>query len=283
MNKRVLELCKRYKERMLLTDLPPAPADTLLCPLCWNELPFAQFSPDHFIPQAIGGRRSDFVPTCTECNNKHGTKLDAQLAGYQDDVGAVRGAGAISTGLTINGSKMVADLTMSHSGHKFNVIAKASNPAEVAAIKAAFEEKRVQEFDFGFRSRYTKNGFNVALLRAAYLTLFSQFGYGYLKHEIVQQIRRRIADPRMPHPDLTTMIMELRNYRGPDVPFSIHAGKVNEAVPFYFVIIRARRKMTSYLGVFMPWPSEFDHEFFPMMAECKAAFHGASFSFPAAN
>lgn len=268
-----------YQTRMLRAGLQPTGTDTLICPLCWREISLDRVSPDHYIPQAIGGRRSDIVPTCDDCNHSHGSKLDSQVAAFQDTVSALKGNGTLSVTMQVNGREMVADLELGDATRTFRVIGKASNPAAISAIKADFESRRVENVHLTVSAGYVSNRFNVGLLRAAYLTLFCHCGYGYVKHEIVQIVRRRIADPALTHPNLKTLVLELSDFQAPvDNPYFIVCGNVND-VPFYLVIIRARRAITSHYGVFMPCPSEFDDDFFPIMELCAAEHNGKSLNF----
>jgi len=254
---------------MLRAGLSTSAADTLICPLCWNERPFAAFSPDHFIPKGIGGRLCDVVPTCTPCNNDQGSDLDSQLSGFQDTTDGLNGSRAISTEITVGEWRMVANWTRSPAGHELKVVAKASNPNDIAAIRAAMESQLVKELHLKFRGQYVPNLFNVAMVRAGYLALFAEHGYEYVKRDIVQGLRRRIIEPSTSHPDLSTLIAGFSSFSGPDVPYLIRYGMVGH-VPFCLAIIRVRRVNTAHFGVFFPAPSEADKDFFQIMAQHKA-------------
>jgi len=71
---------------------------------------------------------------------------------------------------------------------------KRSNPQSVQTIMQAMEEEPTEvsfQIDFG----YIRQKANVAKLRSAYLLMFTYFGYEYILHENVKDVRRQILSP----------------------------------------------------------------------------------------
>ena len=54
-------------------------AQTKKCALCGDELNEANRSPEHIIPQAIGGRLTVDSFICSKCNHRTGNEWDADL------------------------------------------------------------------------------------------------------------------------------------------------------------------------------------------------------------
>jgi len=83
---------KRIKFRLYRSSLdevgiPTAADDALICPLCWEETSFDDLTPDHFVPESVGGK--DTILTCSRCNHDHGSRLDSHLTNYQRMMDAI--------------------------------------------------------------------------------------------------------------------------------------------------------------------------------------------------
>ena len=60
-----------------------APAEVILCPLCWGVFPIGALAegtvvPEHIPPISMGGKVRTL--TCSACNHRHGSKLEGPLA-----------------------------------------------------------------------------------------------------------------------------------------------------------------------------------------------------------
>jgi len=252
---------------------------SLICPLCWQETAYDDLSLEHVVPISVGGTCK--ILTCQQCNNEHGSDLDAHLAQYQTVADAFRGHGTLPTILKVNGNEVVANLEWRDGSKNFIVVGKASNPAASDAIQQEFKAGKVSEVNVTLHFGYAKNNFQTAVLRAAYLVIFKCFGYQYAKHDVVQVIRRRICDLSLQHPRLGSLILELRNCRPPyDEPHLVTRGNVN-GVEFFLVIIRVRKATTTYLGAYLPVPGDRDEEFFHVMEQCAREHHGETLTIPA--
>jgi hypothetical protein len=193
---------------------------------------------------------------------------------------AFRGHGTLRTKLNVNGKELAANLQWGNASRTFTVVAKASNPAASDEIKKDLAGGKVSELGITVLHRGITINFQTAVLRAAYLILFKCFGYEYARHEIVQVIRRRIIDLSLEHPRLSSLILEVPDFMPPhDSQHYVFPGDV-DGVPFFLVIIRVRKATTSYLGAYLPAPSERCGEFFDLMEQAAKEHNGKTLTFP---
>jgi len=239
--------------------------NSLICPLCWLEVPVSQLTDEHIVPRAVGGTVT--VPVCAKCNNDLGSQLDSHMAQHQKVVDAFSGHGTFSTRLSPGSGHITANLRWEKSGKHFSVVAKASDPAAVLRFRTGLESGSVQSFDTTIHFGFNELKFQSAVLKAAYLVLFKCFGYEYAKHEIVQEVRRMIADPALSQDIVPSLIIKLSDFLAPiDKQHLVAPGKMNSS-EFFFVIIRMKNATTSYYGAFMPVPGANDREFFDTMSK----------------
>lgn len=269
-----------FRNSLAAAGIATSDDDSLICPLCWQETPYKDISLEHIVPDSVGGRQTTL--TCRRCNNDHGRDLDSHLAQYQRIKDAFQGHGTLKTKLNVNGHEMIANLRWGDGQKNFHVIDKATNPVASDASQREFSDGKVSTIDFTIYLDYIKNNFQTAILRAAYLVLFKCYGYEYAHHEIVQVIRRRIADRALDHPSLASLIFEARNFTPPyDNQHYVVPGNVN-GVEFFLVIIRVRRETTSYLGAYLPVPIGRCEEFFNLMELTAKEHNGETLTIPAA-
>jgi hypothetical protein len=273
-------LFNHYRTSLELAGIRTAHADSLVCPLCWQETRYDDLSIEHAVPSSIGGTAT--VLTCRRCNNDHGSSLDAHLSQFQSIADAFQGHGAIPTELNINGKRLVANLEWGNSSKNLKVVGKASDLRMQDQIKADFQSGKVKEINVAFSFGYSKNRFQTAVLRAAYLVLFKCFGYQYVRHEVVQVLRRRICDTSLEYPRIGSIIAEFRDCKLPvDEPHLIAPANIN-GVQFLLVIIRVRKQTTTYLAVFMPVPADGCDRFFDLMEQRARDHDGERFAIPPA-
>lgn len=269
-----------FRKSLAAAGISTAEHNSLICPLCWRETPCEDLSVEHIVPGSVGGKQTTL--TCRRCNNDQGRDLDAHLVQYQRIKDAFQGYGALRTKLDVNGQEMIANLEWGD-GHKhFHIVGKATNPAACDVSQKEFADGNVEKMNFALYFDYSKNNFQTAVLRAAYLVLFKCFGYEYARHGIVQSIRRRIADPSLGRPNLGSLILEARNFTPPyDDQHYVVPGAVN-GVEFFLVIIRVRRETTSYLGAYLPVPVDRCNEFFDLMELTAKEHNGEALTIPTA-
>lgn len=272
------KIFERLRQRQNNADLCTDQENALICPLCWTNTGYDDLSIEHVLPGSVGG--SATVLTCRKCNNEHGSSLDSQLAQFQKFKDALQGHGKIATELCINGKRLVANLDWQN--RNFHVVDKATNPRMNDSVKADFHAGLVESVFVTLSLGFAKNQFDRAILRAAYLILFRTFGYQYIRHEIVQILRRRICDPECEFPRLGSLIVEFRNKNNfPDhLPHFVTGGDVN-GIPFFLVILRVKKTAMSHIGVFMPHLESPEDVFFELMEQCSQLHDGERLTIPA--
>jgi hypothetical protein len=237
--------------------------DSIVCPLCWQEVRVPDLTLEDYVPQGIGGRRK--ILTCQPCNNNRGADLDSHLAGYQRMQDAIKGLDSFPAELFVNGARLSTELTINEAGKDFRVIGKRSNPADVQKSKDVFEAGQASEFDATIHLRFKKNNFETAALKAGYLAAFNQFGYRYLLDDNVQAIRRRICDLDLEYPAIKSLVVGMNGVEVlGDRQHHIVLRQFSSA-QIALVLIRARIQTTSFLGVFLPAPGNHQPEFFETM------------------
>lgn len=250
------EFFQRSLESSGITGQP----NLLPCPLCWQEKSQEELTLEHMVPRSLGGTQTTL--TCKDCNNTHGSTRDAHLVRYLRSLEAFEGHGMLDTELNINGHKLRA--AFDYQDRNFHIIPKATNPAAQMASRADLQANRVPQIDFTISFGFSENNFNTAVLRSAYLVLFKCFGYEYVKHDIVQVVRRRIMDESLESPKLNTLILGINFVPPWDAQHYIFESRIND-VPCFVVIIRIRNRMTKYLAACLPIPGDRCHEFFELM------------------
>jgi len=269
---------QHYRKSLERAGLSTICENSLICPLCWNECPYDLLSMEHIVPGSVGGTSQ--ILTCIKCNNEHGTRLDAHLAGFQTDSDSFKGKGVFAAELIINEKKVAAELEWANGAKNFTIIEKASNPRNIAAIQQDFKDGIVSQLNVKFRYSYNKNRMHLAVLRCAYLILFKCHGYEYAKHSVIQTVRKRIFDPNTIEPSLASLIIGMEMFNPPeDKQHFVAPGELN-GVPFFLVIIRVKQKTTSYLGAFMPIPHARSEDFFSAMKSFASKREQHKFNIP---
>lgn len=177
----------------------PHLVDVVLCPLCLQ--PFTKdaiesktLTLEHIIPSALGGK---FVTlTCSDCNSKSGTKLDAHLIQRlrTSDAWAGKSKKPLRVRVKMGSGEFGADLYLSLDQNPNIQIIGIPDISNPTSQKRAFEtfKAQPQEFSISGSLGYKDVQSRVAALRIAYLLSFSYFGYGYILYENLNQLREQI-------------------------------------------------------------------------------------------
>ncbi len=274
-----------YRNSQLEAGLTTVCAESLICPLCWEEVHVDNLSVEHVIPTSVGGVST--VLTCERCNNSHGSQLDSQIAPYQRMTDAFAGHRKFPGEIFVDGRRLAVQVDWGQAFKNFEVVGRATNPADQEMIKAAFTSGAVREVKFEFSYGYRLNEFRVAILRCAYLVLYKWLGYPYVASEMAQILRRRIANPSLVTPRLETMQLELRSTNLPQtISHFVFPGAVTlgpdetNQTPFYLVILRISQKTTTWLGVFMPQAPATPDTFFELIEKMRHEYDGKVLSLP---
>lgn len=189
---------KYVKESFPNLKVSPDVPGMVPCPLCLRT--FA-VNPDgltleHAPPSKLGGKTAAL--TCKPCNNKQGSILESKLIKYY----------RIQESLTGDSQRFV-DATAQFDGlHSVRVqfkvtennwhlvpISKASNPKALEAISRSFGQGvGPSRFTLQFKQPGLRS-VRIALIRAAYLIAFGQFGYGFAVNPGLDYIRNLFTRP----------------------------------------------------------------------------------------
>jgi hypothetical protein len=269
---------ENYRKSLAAAGISTVCPDSVICPLCWHEKRYSDLTLEHLVPESVGGRQ--LILTCRGCNNDQGSDLDAHLTQYQRIADALNGNGTIPVEMNINGHRLVANLNWATK--TFHVVGKATDPRASVASQQEFAAGKVSSVKFTMLFGYAKNNFQTAVLRSAYLILFKCFGYEFARHDVVQSIRRRIADQSLDHPCLASLIFEARDF---NVPFDAQHYVVRsdvDGVQVFAVIVRVRKATTTYLGALLPNPFDCGDKFFELMKSRSKELDGIKLEFPIA-
>lgn len=255
------KLFELFRRRLEACDIPTTSKESLICPLCWTEARYVDLSLEHVIPESLGGRH--LTLSCIRCNNRLGTEIDAHLSNCHNASDALHGVGMVPATVFVNGARMAIDFQ----GPPWNmrVVAKASDPRDIARSEDEFKHNKVEELQVSLRLGYNPHRTRLALLKIAYLGLFHRLGYDYARTRAVQVLRRRISNPSIVTPDLTCLVARIET--SPlDLESSWCAIPIRVAdIPIIAVIIRCARNTTMHHSVFMPALATADYPFFEVL------------------
>jgi hypothetical protein len=236
--------------------------DFLLCPMCWTPQRLGNFTLEHIVPSAVGGRRTTL--TCRTCNNQQGRDLDAHLVKHHQVHDALNGFGGIPCRLNVNGKHLTVNFTAATEPIQLSmrVVGKASHPGHVLGLQGDSEAGNVDELQLRMNLGYDQNRMQTALLRIGYLALFHRFGYEYVAGKLAQRVRERIIDPTLATFRLPSFVSAIKDWKFPfDRAYFLMNGSLNDD-SFFQVIIRCRIQTTSYHGIALPGLKLDDEAFF---------------------
>jgi hypothetical protein len=238
--------------------------DYIECPLCLgrfsrDDIRSGAITDEHIIARGLGSRLRYKTwgklrtLTCRRCNNRDGTRLDAHL---------IRGVRAedILAGLTeehldvrfiVGGTNIGADLYLSAGGKPtLKVIGdkKRSDPKMQEASGRAFEQGE-ETFKIEMNLGYSPLNLKVAFQRIAYLLMFRHFGYHYIRHESVRDVREQISRPDK------DLIVSNAVHRLDDAPpdlFGLDILHTPHDLRCFFVTLDLSTALDRYVGVVMP-------------------------------
>lgn len=184
------------------------------CPLCLTRFPVSAVSTltwDHYPPRSIGGRASDTVLVCGDCQRRWDA-IDADVdrlkkrakfeANYPDAVPAV---------LQLPGVHSIRGLShrvaLRVSGNTVEIIGRTEkNPDHVTDRLVQFLHQLSSTSDVSGLSinvqsdtgeEYSPSRVALAFLKAAYLAAFNCLGYPYILADELAAIRQQMLDPQL--------------------------------------------------------------------------------------
>ncbi len=183
-------------------DIP----DLVLCPICLKVISLAteEDNPatvEHAPSAKLGGKIIGL--TCRNCNSTQGSTLDSKLIEYYKISQSLKGNGTnfSEAKVRVNNSLPI--------NVKFNVSAdnswriipleKNSNPKVVAHINEILSHtSTTPQVTISLNLQVVQPPsriIRIALIRAAYLIAFGQFGYGFVVNPALNYIRNLLVDP----------------------------------------------------------------------------------------
>jgi len=194
-----LELVKRHPK----VNLEGERTSGYICPLCNKIYDKGAFSPEyvdqlteeHFPPGKLGG--SVKILTCKICNNTHGSELESHLKEHlitQDflkgDSEASRPARFLTDGKFDIGGQILKTST----GFHFRAVRQISNHNHFDKLFRV-EKPDLKKIDITITGLYKRRKAEIALLRIAYLWLYSEFGFAIMYNSNMHKIREQIQEP----------------------------------------------------------------------------------------
>lgn len=177
------------------------------CPECGLMLPVealdtGELTDEHVPPQALDGKR--LVLTCRSCNNRVGTRLDAEAVKERDTAALLRGDGGphpISFGPGLPGT-----LRTTPDVYWLSINRALCNPVRFDEFTSSLglTHRRHQSgwapstdpltFGFTVPVRHDDRRAALSFVRAAYLTAFAAFGYRLIYSPAYRTLRRQLRD-----------------------------------------------------------------------------------------
>lgn len=193
----------------------------MLCPLCHQEFTGAALdsvgssralSLEHIVPLALGGKLKTL--TCTGCNNRLGSSLDAHLVNRVRSAEAVDGGGRSLKGtLRMAERELNMKFSLSNSQGKKPVATiriPGGRPADLQHLQASLVKGEIGNLQMTVREDYSVNSFRLSLMKAAYLALFHMYGYQYILSPAGLMIRNVIRGQLEPPIPLKRMVRGVR-------------------------------------------------------------------------
>jgi hypothetical protein len=179
----------------------------IMCPLCFQVVMLdadetSLVSLEHAPPSQLGGKVVGL--TCKDCNNTHGTTLDSKLIEYYRVTRSLVGDGSRFTNANLQVNELPPirvnfNIAGNNSWQMFPIV-KASNPDTIAKVNHIFERTQKSPYEkFSLVLQFDQPHdriVRVALIRAAYLIAFGQFGYGFVVSPALNYIRHLFRAPQ---------------------------------------------------------------------------------------
>jgi hypothetical protein len=227
--------------------------NTFLCPLCLRLFPRDSLSAgditeEHIIPRSLGGRLTTL--TCRECNSRAGSTLEAQLAHRleREDFLAGLSDKPLRARVSIGDGEMGAQVYRYPDRIEIHGVLDISHPELHATAVRALDSGRMPG-EVSLRVHYRGLPSWVAALRIGYLIMFSYFGYGYILHQNLQQVRRQISRPDQQSIGSRAVV---RLEQAPPVPNGVGLLYAPKDLRCFFVALDLSTALDRYLGVVLP-------------------------------
>lgn len=237
--------------------------DGFICPICFRFFSLNGLSKlfdDHLTledipPSSLGGYSRTL--TCKLCNNKGGSELESHLKNQIIMNEFMQGLSNIwETAIFSPYPGINLPATIHIRGDKEIIVEgdpKRTNPEAFKNFSILSKSQPMSEFKLILQAKYKINRPEIALLRIAYLSAFSYFGYGFLINSNIHQVRTQILYP-------TTAILShwcLRNAIFPDAAIGLNIIVEPKELLSYLCIFDLKTKQQNIrYGVILPGPTK---------------------------
>jgi len=184
-----------------LSALRPEYVDAFACPVCLRlldreGLATGEITEDHIVPSSLRGRLVTL--TCRDCNSEAGYSLESHLVRRLERDDFVSGVSKKPQPATVSiGDGEIAGEAFRYPDRiELHGILAISNPELHARAVSILDGGDVSD-EVTLRLPLVFKGLPswMAVLRMGYLLAFACFGYGYIMHPNVQQVREQIWHP----------------------------------------------------------------------------------------
>lgn len=175
--------------------------ESFACPLCLRlfdreALAARDVTEEHIVPSSLGGRMVTL--TCRECNCTAGSGLESHLVRRleRDDFVAGISPKPLLVRVSIGQGEIAGEVHRYPDRIELHGIPEMSKP-ELHALAVSSLRSGVLPPDMSLRLPLGFKGLPswIAVLRMGYLLAFCYFGYGYIMHPNVAQVRDQIKRP----------------------------------------------------------------------------------------
>lgn len=193
--------------------------DVIVCPECLLIFDESSLQPslknpltiEHVPPESLGGKSK--LLTCKDCNSKSGHLLDGHLYKLllQMDFDSFLPNSSTKATFELNGNKVNGTVSINNEGvWSLNANSKISHPKQsenfnndlkletkvITPRKPPYVDQfQTPTFKFSTRNAAAVKRAEVAVLRIAYLQLFSVFGNSVLVNPFLDKVRKQIQSP----------------------------------------------------------------------------------------
>ena len=175
---------------------------SFLCPICGNrfgpsavETHTLEVDLAHVYPESVGGNLETL--TCCKCNSTMGTRFDSQIAiehRLQNAIG--RGTDPIPARIEFDGGSVGGRVARSGKSWHFEMVEGWSKPEHYKTLLSNFAG--LPKWTVRFYDRIDNPRHNAAILCAAYLNLFREYGYEYVAFADAAWIRDALLADESP-------------------------------------------------------------------------------------
>jgi hypothetical protein len=229
--------------------------DLFACPVCLRlfdreALEAREVTEEHVVPGSLGGRMVTL--TCRKCNCTAGSRLESQLVRRleREDFLAGLTTSPVLGRVLIGEGEIVGAVYRYPDRIELHGMPQITSPQRYAAAVSILRSGVVPgDISLRLRSEYKGLSSWVAVLRMGYLLAFCYFGYEYVLHPSVQQVREQILRPQdqvIPSRAVCSL------GEAPQARSILGLLYEPNELRCFFAVLRLKSAVVKYLGVALP-------------------------------